>query len=179
MARSRGVVREGLVVGIIGYAAVALLYAALDLVTGRGALYTVDLLGKAFFRGLRDPAVLAGPIQLDVTAIALYNVFHLLAALAVGLIVTALVERVERRPEQAPTVLIVVVAGFVVTIVGVGLLTVEMRPVLPLWSIVACNSVAVIVAGLYLLSRRPGAWDLLVPVRDKGARRDQVSRKIQ
>ncbi len=72
--------------GIIGYASVAAFYSAFDLLAVRGALYTVDLLGKSVFKGLRDPAVLVFPIQLDVTAIAWYNGLHLLISLTIGLI---------------------------------------------------------------------------------------------
>jgi hypothetical protein len=46
--------REGIVVGLIAYASVAVFYSAFDLLAARGTLYTVDLLGKAVFRGLRD-----------------------------------------------------------------------------------------------------------------------------
>lgn len=49
-----------------------------------------------------------------------------------------------------------IVAGFVITIVGVGMLTAPMRPVLPWWSIVVANTLAVIPAGRYLNQKRPG-----------------------
>ncbi len=62
-------IRQGLVVGLIGYASVAALYAAFDFIAARGVFYTVDLLGKSVFEGLRDTAVLGLPMQLDVTAI--------------------------------------------------------------------------------------------------------------
>ena len=76
----------------------------------------------------------------------------------------ALVEdQVERQPKWAPTAQLTVAAGFVVTIVGIGLLTTDMRDVLPWWSIVVSNTLAVIVAGSYLLWKRPGAWDILSP----------------
>ncbi len=53
MAQASRTIREGLVVGIIGYSSVAALYAAFDLIAARGALHTVDLLGKSVFEGLR------------------------------------------------------------------------------------------------------------------------------
>jgi hypothetical protein len=154
--------RDGVVVGLIAYASVALFYGLFDILAARGTLYTVDLLGKAVFRGLRDPAVLQYPIQPDPTAIALYNALHLVASLAIGLIVTRLVEQAERHPPQARLVLSAIVAGFVVTVLGIGLLTAPMRPVLPWWSIVTANGLASLLAGLYLLRRRPGLWGRLV-----------------
>jgi hypothetical protein len=154
--------RDGVVVGLIAYAAVAAFYGLFDVLAARGTLYTVDLLGKAVFRGLRDPAILQYPIQPDPGAIAWYNALHLVASLAIGLIVMRLVEQAERHPAQGRLVLAVIAVGFVVTVVGIGLLTGAMRPVLPWWSIVTANGLASLLAGLYLLRRRPGLWGRLV-----------------
>jgi len=159
VARAR---RDGIVVGLIAYASVALFYSAFDWLAARGTLYTVDLLGKALFRGLRDPSILVYPIQLDLTAVFLYNGFHLVASLAIGLIVVGLVGQAERHPAWAPMVLIAIVMGFILTVLGVGLVTKAMRDVLPWWSIVVANALASVLAGLYLLRRRPGLWDRLV-----------------
>lgn len=148
--------RQGLVVGLIAYAAVAVFYAAFDVLAARGTLYTVDLLGKTMFHGLRDPSVLQYPIQPDLGVVFLYNGLHLLLALVIGLIVTRLVDQADRHPSQGPLILLVIVAGFVVTVYAVGALTQPMRPLLPWWSIVAANALATLLAGLYLLRKRPG-----------------------
>lgn len=163
MVPARRTMRDGVIVGLIAYASVAVFYSAFDLLATRGTLYTVDLLGKATFRGLRDPGVLQFPSQPDMTAIFWYNGLHLLIALVIGLIVTRLVEQAERHPSQAYLVLFTIVAGFIVTILGVGLLTTPMRPVLPWWSIVVANALATLLAGAYLLQKRPGLWVRLVP----------------
>lgn len=152
-----------MVVGLIAYVSVAMFYSAFDLLASRGTLYTVDLLGKAVFHGLRDPSVLQFPTQLDTTAIFCYNGIHLLVSLAIGLIVTSLVDYAERHPPRAYPVLFTIVTGFVVTILAVGLLTTSMRPVLPWWSIVTANSLAVLLAGSYLLRKRPSLWHRLFP----------------
>ena len=158
MAAASRTGRDGIVVGLIAYAAVAVFYSAFDLLAARGTLFTVDLLGKSVFRGLRDPSVLDLPIQPDMTAIFWYNGLHLVLSLAIGLIVTGLVEHAEQHPPRARLMLFAVVAGFVVTILGVGMLTTPMRPVLPWWSIVVANGSATLLAGLYLLRKRPGVW---------------------
>lgn len=150
-------------VGLAAYAAVAVFYAVFDLLAARGTLYTVNLLGMAVFRGMRDPAILQLPVPPDPMAIFWYNALHLVSSLAIGLIVVRLVAQAERYPSQALLVLFMIVAGFVVTILGVGLLTTAMRPVLPWWSIVVANSLAVVVAGWYLLRKHPGIWQRLVP----------------
>ena len=163
MAPESRTVRDGVVVGLIAYVAVAVFYAAFDVLAARGTLYTVDLLGKAFFRGLRDPAVLQLPFQPDFPAIFLYNGLHLFLSLCIGLTVVWLVERADRGSEQAYVSLFVIVAGFFVTILAMGTLTGPIRPVLPTWSIVAANTVAVLAAGAYLLWKRPGVWRRLMP----------------
>jgi len=148
--------RDGITVGLIAYASVAVFYSVFDLLATRGSLYTVNLLGKAVFRGLRDPGVTGLPIPLDLTAIFWYNALHLLLSLAIGLIVVRLIEQAERHHSQATLMLIVIVAGFVVTILAVGWLTTSIRPVLPWWSIVVANGLATVLAGYYLVRRRPG-----------------------
>lgn len=162
--------REGAVVGLIGYASVALFYSVFDMLAARGTLYTVDLLGRTVFRGLRDTGILLFPIERDIGAILMYNALHFVVALAIGLIVTGLVHFAEQHPSRAPLVLIIIVAGFVATILTVGMLTTAMRSVLPWWSIVVANAFAAIVAGSYLLQRRPGLWRRLVPRSLTGTR---------
>lgn len=163
--------RQGSVVGLIAYAAVAVFYAAFDFLAMRGPLYTVNMLGRSLFRGMRDSGVLQYPTRLDATAIVWYNAFHLLAAVTIGLVVMHLVDRVERRPSQAPVVLLVLLSGFVATVVAVGFLTVPIRPLLPWWSIVVANSLAVVAAAVYVTKRRPGvAGRLLAFGREKSRR---------
>jgi hypothetical protein len=148
--------RDGIVVGLIAYVAVAVFYAGFDVLAARGAFFTVSLLGKALFRGLRDPIVLQYPTRLDWMAIFWYNLLHLVVSLAIGLIVARLIEEAERRPAQARAIMVAVALGFVVTVVIVGVLTAPMRALLPWWSIVAANALATAVAGTWLLARHPG-----------------------
>ncbi|MFW6083979.1 MAG: hypothetical protein ACODAA_02090 [Gemmatimonadota bacterium] len=155
--------RDGFVVGLIAYFAVALFYAVFDFLAGRGFVYTVNMLGKAVFRGVRDRGVLLFPSTVDIPAMLWYNLFHLAAALVIGLVVMALVERAERRPAQAGGVLFLLVAGFFVTVAGVGWLSAPIRPVLPWWSIVVANVLAVLAAAVYIVRRRPGIVSRLLP----------------
>lgn len=162
MARDNRVLREGLLVGFVAYLAVAVFYAAFDILAARGPLYTVNLLGLAVFAGVRDPSVLQFPIPPNPSAIFWYNALHLVLSLAIGLIVVRLVAEAEREPSHTRAVLFTIVAGFVVTILGVGLLTSPIRVLLPWWSIVVANAVAVVAAGSYLLKAHPGIWRRLV-----------------
>jgi len=158
MTTTRRTLRDGLVVGLIGYATVALFYSTFDVLAARDALHTVNMLGRTVFRGLRDPSVLQFPLSIDTCAIFAYNALHLVLALAIGLIVAALVAAGDRTPERRRLVRVIIAAGFVVTVAGVGLLTTPIRPVLPWWSIVVANALSTFFAAVYLLGRRPGLW---------------------
>lgn len=147
--------RDGLVVGLLAYASVAAFYAIFDVLATRGTLYTVNLLGRAVMRGLRDPGVLQYPVALDVPAILAYNAVHLVLSLLIGVVVLHLVGHAERHPGRARMMLGTIVGGFVVTIVAVGVLSAPIRAVLPWWSIVVANSVAVVVGARYVVRRRP------------------------
>jgi len=163
MAKTIRTIKEGLIVGSIGYGSVALLYATFDFFATRGSLYTVDLLGKALFMGLRDPAILSLPIELDMTVIFWYNVLHLITSLIIGLVVISLVGLSERKQSLVPLVLFVIIAGFIITIAGIGFLTAHFRILLPWWSIVFANALAVILAGAYIIKRYPNVWKRLNP----------------
>jgi hypothetical protein len=149
-------IRDGIVVGLIAYASVALFYSAFDVLAARGTLYTVDLLGKAMFRGLRDPGVLQYPVTPDLMAVFWYNAFHLAASIAIGVIVTSLLAYADRNPKHSSLVVFIIVAGFVVTVIGVGYMTTPLRPLLPWWSIVVANGLATLLGAMYLLRMRPG-----------------------
>lgn len=164
MPSARRTLREGLIVGLTAYAAVAVFYSIIDLLAARGAFFTVDMLGKAVFRGLRDPGVLFFPQQLDPMAIFLYNALHLVVSLVIGVFVTSLVVRAEARPAQRPLILTAIVAGGVVTVFAVDRVTSAMHAVLPFWSIVVANVLAAVLGGLYLLSRHPSLWSRRVRV---------------
>ena len=55
--------RDGLLVGLLAYLSVAGFYALFDLAAARGVLYTVNMLGMAVLRGMRDPASASEPAR--------------------------------------------------------------------------------------------------------------------
>ncbi len=163
MESSGRTIREGLLVGLIAFVSVAAFYAAFDFLAARGPLYTVNLLGQAVFRAQRDAAILQYPIPLDLAAISWYSGLHLVVSLVIGLIVVGLVAQAERYPGPgAKLVLAAIVAGFVITVLAVDRWAAPIRPLLPGWSIVAANILAVVVAGWYLLRAHPGLWRRLI-----------------
>jgi heme A synthase len=86
---------------------------------------------------------------------------HLAVALPIGLIVTSLIASAEQNPSRRGFVRLVIVLGFVVTVMIVATLTTPIRPLLPLWSIVIANAFAAVLAGAYLVRRDPGLWSRL------------------
>jgi len=155
-------IREGTVIGLIASGSVAVFYAAFDLLAMRGPFYTVNVLGRALFRELRHPNALMLPLALDWEAIALYSALHLGLAFMIGVTVASFVAHAEHHPGRRIPVLLAIVGGFVVTIAMVGILSAPIRPVLPWWSIVLANTLAVLLAGSYLLYRHPGLWRRVV-----------------
>lgn len=148
--------RDGLAAGFVAYAAVALVYTVFDVLASRGMFFTVNLLGQATFRGLRDPAVLQFPLALDAMAAFLYNAVHLGVSLGIGLVVMGLVEQAEREPRQARLVSVLIAGGFIVTIMVVGVLTEPLRALVPWWSVVTANAVASVASAAYVVRSRPG-----------------------
>ncbi len=85
---------QGLVAGLIGYAAVAIYLAVGSLMAGRSPFYTAALMGGALFYGVRDlagVAVAAGPVFA-------YNGLHLIVFLMLGFMAAWLAQLAERGP---------------------------------------------------------------------------------
>jgi len=158
MARSGSPVREGVVVGLIGFAAVASFYTLFDLLAGQGFGFTLNLMGEVVFRGVRDPAVLQLPMPLDPGAMVAYNFLHLFVSLAVGLFVAWLVDLVEENPGRGAAVALIMGAGYAATVGAVALFARDVAPLLPLWSVVTVNTLAAVGGGIYLWRRHPGLW---------------------
>jgi hypothetical protein len=77
--------------------------------------------------------------------------------------VSWLVAQLEGPPAQTRLALLVIVAGFFVTIFGIGMVSSPIKTLLPWWSVVVANILAVVVAGAYLLGRHPGLAKRLMP----------------
>ncbi len=148
-------IREGVVTGLLAYVTVAFFYLAFDLVAARGALFTVNRIGLLMLGGSTGLAAVGQPIPLDIAAVVGYSAMHLAASLLIGMLVCRLVHEAELKPMIAQVALLFIVAGFAATIAGVGLLSAPIRDVLPWWSIMAANALAVLVAGLVMIERHP------------------------
>jgi hypothetical protein len=150
-AQTRLVLGGGLAAGLIGYATVVGVMAALNVVLGRSPFYTAALLGAALFYGLRDPAALVvapGPVLS-------YNMVHMLAFLGLGMGASWLVTLGERYPWAQYLVLVVLV--FVAFHVY-GALRLLAQPLLGAstwWEIGVGSCAAALTMGLYLWKVHP------------------------
>jgi hypothetical protein len=149
MKSERPWVVEGLVTGLIGYVTVVILFAGANLLRGEGPFHTPALLGSALFFGLRDPMALEpGPAP-----IIAYNGVHILVTLIIGLGAAWLVFQTERNRPLWFLVFFVFLAGFIYSVVIMGVLAAEIVHLLSWTVIVLANLAAGITAGGYLWRR--------------------------
>lgn len=152
MRNDRAWVVEGLVTGLIGYATVAAFFMAVDLGGGAGPFHTPAMLGGALFFGVRE----MGEVTPGPAPVIAYNGVHLLVSLAIGTGAAWLVFQTERNRPLWYIVFFIFLAGFIYSVVVVGVLAAELTPFLPWSLIVAANLVAGFTAGGYLWWRHAG-----------------------
>lgn len=144
------VLRGGLFAGMLGYLTVVVLFAIGNAIAGRSVFYTAALLGSALFFGLEDAAA----VQVNPASVLTYNMVHVLAFLALGMVVSWLVAQAERYPVARYGVLFALI--FIAAHVYVALLMFA-APVLPgaTWQIGIATAAAALVMGWYLLRIHP------------------------
>jgi hypothetical protein len=148
MALEGRIVREGIVAGLIGGAAVAILILVFD-VAGGAPLQSPAILGSVIFKGIRDPSLItvsAGPV-------IGYTIVHGLGFIAVGLIAAFLVAAAEREPVMVMALLIFFTAFEVFFLALIAFWALPVLGVLAWWEILAGNLVAA-AAMLYYFHRR-------------------------
>jgi hypothetical protein len=146
----RRVLREGFIAGLIGAAAVALWFLAVDVIAGR-PFFTPAMLGSAVFWGARDPA----QVVIEYSRIIGYTMIHVSAFIVVGTIAAGLAAEVEVAP---PTLYLVVVFfaifefGFYVTL---AVLAQPLLGSLAWWNVAIGNAIAASGMGYYLWRIHP------------------------
>jgi hypothetical protein len=140
------VVAEGLVTGLIGYVTVVLLFMVVNLFAGRPVFYTAGVLGSVLFFGVRDPAqAVLGP-----GPVIAYNGIHMLVSMAIGLGAAWLVFQAEKHRPLWYVVFFIFLAGFIYSVVVMGVFAAEIVHVLSWPTIVLANVAAGVAAGWYL-----------------------------
>ncbi len=137
---------EGLLAGLIGYITVVALFGVVNLASGQAVFHTAALLGSALFFGAREASdAVAGP-----GPVIAYNGVHILVSLVIGLLAAWLIFQTEKHRPLWFVVFFVFLAGFIYSVVVMGVLAAEVVHLLSWPAIVAANLVAGVAAGGYL-----------------------------
>ena len=165
--RTRTIVREGVIAGVIGATAVAIWFLVLDTIAGR-PLFTPQVLGQALVSVLGPPPD-SGWHLLDQTAVQLvgYTIFHYTAFIAVGLL-SALVLDIAH---EEPSVLIGFIILFVAFEIGFHGLVALLQQTTVLgavawYNIMIGNLIAAALMGVYLWRAHPELADELAHALD-------------
>ena len=144
------IIREGLMTGILGAAAVALWFFLIDAAQGR-PFFTPAALGSAFFSGVSDGA----EVEISVAVVAGYTVLHLFAFALVGLVAARMTAEAERHP---PVLLALVLLFVTLEVLSLGVLAAVamwLFESVPWWTVIVANLIAAGVMGAYLWRRHP------------------------
>jgi hypothetical protein len=154
-----------MVAGLLGYATVVVLFAAINVFTGRSPFHTPAMFGSVLFYGLEDPSAL----EITPGPVLAYNMVHVLAFLVVGFFTSWLVAKAEKYPAARWALF------FALIFVGAHVYAALMifgQPLLEgaAWIHIGIVSVvAALVMGWYLLSQHPLLQEQLkrVPIGDE------------
>jgi hypothetical protein len=149
--RRHGVIREGIVTGIIGATAVAVWFLIVDTINGH-PLHTPQALGAAVFGVLGPPAG-----EHAVTFLVAYTLFHYVAFIVVGIILATIAAQGDEQPA--------VLAGLAVAFVVFQVAAFFFASALSQWNafgsmawynIFAADLLASALMGAYLVRHHPG-----------------------
>ncbi len=143
-----GVVREGVVGGIIGAATVAVWFVVYDTATDR-PLYTPALLGAAVLKGLRDPSAL----HISTAVVLGYSVLHVTAFILFGILAAVLLALAEREPMLLLGVFVLFTCFEVFFFGAVMLVDQALLMSLGWWTIFVANILAATAMLAYFLPR--------------------------
>lgn len=149
--RTRDTLIDGLWAGVIGYAAVVIVVALLNLLSGRSPFYTAALFGSALFYHLGDPAALViapGPVLA-------YNMVHMVVFLGLGLLCAWLVSLAERFPTTQYLVLVLLLFVVAHVYFAMAFLTRPLLGDLVWWHVGAGSFAAAAGMGWYFFSSHP------------------------
>ena len=143
-------IREGLIAGLLGAAAVAVWFLVVDLVA-REAFFTPAALGSALLAGARSPEA----VSITVGTVLGYSALHVSAFLLLGVVAAGLVEQAERFPPLIFALVLLFVV-FEVFFVGIAaLLGAWVLEEIAWWSVMAGNLLAALAMGGYLWRIHP------------------------
>ena len=137
---------QGLIAGLIGYAAVAVFFLLVNVIGGRSPFHTAAALGSVLFYGLQDPANLV----IEPGPVIAYNGLHLILSIVAATVAAWLLFETERHHFIWYFVFFVFLAGFVYSLVLIGVVGAEISHIVPWWSVLAANVIWLLSLGCYL-----------------------------
>jgi hypothetical protein len=142
--RRARIAREGVIAGLIGYGAIAVMLAVLSVVRGNSPLHLATLIGSTLFPGLGD------------AAFAAYSLLHLGVFLAAGMFLSASASLSERAPQAwyPMAVLVMFVGAHIIT--APFWFDAGVQAELSLWGVAAMTLLAALPMGAFLWRRHPG-----------------------
>lgn len=149
-ARSH-VMLEGLIAGVIGYAAVAVCIAILDLIGGRALFETPSLLGQILIGGFGEPT----PGEVAAAPVFAFNGLHLLVFLAIGIAAAWLVHEMELHPVIWYGVFFAVLSAVLVSFIVLSFVSEAHQGLLSQGALHGANAVAAVAIGWYLHRSHP------------------------
>lgn len=144
------VVREGLIAGLLGAAAVAVWFLIIDVAAGR-LFYTPAALGSALFLQAEGPHA----VSISPMIVGGYTLLHVCAFIALGLVAAAIVLRAEAEPHVllGAVLLFVTMEAFIIGVIAI--LAAWLLSTIAWWTIAAANIIAAMVMGFYLWRAHP------------------------
>lgn len=155
-ARTRRLLVEGLIAGLIGYVAISLFYAAFNVMAGESPFYTAELMSRMV---LGQGAGGDGVVHVgDVFA---WNAIHLVTFVVLGMLASLLMMETELHPAFWYLTFFAFLVGFVVTVAVASFLTAPVAAAVPSWTLSTANGLAALLAVGYLIRVHPRLWTTL------------------
>ncbi|MEO6525093.1 MAG: hypothetical protein ABIP93_00545 [Gemmatimonadaceae bacterium] len=144
------IARDGIIAGVLGATAVAIWFLGIDIIYSH-PFATPDALGRGLLRVLGPPGS-----ESTATFVTVYTLFHFVAFIAVGLLVSAIVHWAQREP----TILAGAMILFIALEIGIYGLSSALREsplfgVLGSTAVATGNLVAAVVMGTYMWRTHP------------------------
>jgi hypothetical protein len=155
-AKTRGLLSEGLGVGLLGAATVAVWFLVVDLING-APLQTPAAMGSAIFMGARSPEA----VQITATTVGLYTIFHGAMFFLIGLGSSALLRAADRAPGFLGLIILVFAVLQVLFIGGVAIMAEFLLGYLAWWAVFGGNLLSSVAMVVLLLRWHPATAERL------------------
>lgn len=156
LRRGRSLLSEGVAVGLLGAAVVAVWFLVVDLMAG-APLRTPGALGSALFLGVRD----AAQVEVSGITVGLYTLFHGVAFVLIGLGAAALLRAADRAPATLALILLVTAVLEALFVGGVTIVAEFLLGLLAWWAVLGGNVLASLAMGSLLLRWHPATAERL------------------